>query len=143
MSKNPYAHFDTDQNAEASGVWVNYGEFRVLLARAGGSNEDYNNAFDRKARALRRTGVPGTKRLELIALELLAESCVKKWEIKDETGKWASGIYMPDTGKVEPFSVQKVKDLFNQFPELAKALLAEANSVELYNAEGLEEEAGN
>lgn len=141
--RNPYANFKTDQSAELSGVIVDYGDFKVRLARAGGSNEDYNLAFDRKARALRRSGTPNAKRMEKISIELLAETCVKDWQVKNAEGTWVPGIYMPNTKTVEPFNVTNVKGLFDQLPELARALFAEASGLELFNAQALEEEAGN
>lgn len=141
--RNPYANFKTDRNAEVSGVVIDYGDFKVRLARAGGSNEEYNLAFDRKARAMRRTGTPSAKRMEQISIELLAETCVKGWQVRDAEGNWVDGIYMPNTGKIEPFNVANVKALFEQLPDLARALFGEASSLEVFNAQALEEEAGN
>lgn len=146
MSKNPYAAFDTDQNVEVEGVLVNYGDFRVRLARAGGSNTAYMSAFDRKTRALRRTGSTSPQQMEVIAIELLAETCVKSWEVKKVTESgtnWVSGIVHPQTLEVIPFSVTNVKEVFDLQPNLARALLNEANSQELYLKSALEEEAGN
>lgn len=142
MRKNPYAIFATDSRAEVTGVWINYGEFRVLIARAGGANEAYNLALDRKARAMRRTGITSAKRLEAISLELLAEHCVKDWQVKNLSGNFMPGITMPD-GENDVFNIANVKIVFEAYPDLARSLLAEASSIELFQEEQLEEESGN
>lgn len=142
MQQNPYAAFSTDTRSEVTGVWINYGDFRVLVARAGGANEAYNLALDRKARAMRRTGVTSAKRLEALALELLAEYCIKDWQVKNDAGNFMPGITMPD-GENDVFNIANVQKVFKAYPDLARALLAEASSLELFQEEQLEEESGN
>lgn len=144
MSKqNPYANFTTNQDEEIAGVFVNYGSFRVKVARAGGSNRAYIQAQDRKARAMRRMGTPTASRMQEVLMELVAETCVKAWEIKDEQGRWVPGMFDPASGEVIPFNVENVKNVFSQLPNLAQAIQGEASSMELFQSEDLEGEAGN
>lgn len=140
--KNPYKNFDTASNEEAEGVWINYGEFRVRVARAGGANLAFTHAQDRRARVLRRTGTPTMQRLQAMMLELVAETCVKGWEVQQD-GQWVSGMIDPASLELVPFSVAEVKKVFEALPNLAQAILGEANSMELFLAEELEGEAGN
>jgi hypothetical protein len=41
-----------EEELETKGVWRQYGSLRVLLARAGGSNEKYNKALAKYAQEL-------------------------------------------------------------------------------------------
>lgn len=139
---NPYQNFTTNQSEEQTGVFVNYGEFRVRVARAGGTNKQFNLALDRKARAMRRAGNPSVAQTKLMMQQLIAETCVKAWETKVE-GQWASGLAHPQTGELMPFSVEAVKQVFEAIPDLAEAIQAEANSLELFQQGDLAEEQGN
>ncbi|QIW86624.1 hypothetical protein AMA2_65 [Achromobacter phage AMA2] len=143
MENNPYAQFASDSNAEKKGIWINYDKFRVLLARAGGSNDLYMKAADRKHRAMRRQGSQGVIALQRLARELLVEACIKSWEVRGTDGK-----FMPDTiqlpdGSIAPFNKENVEAVIHALPNLADALNAEANNEQLFLAEELQEEAGN
>lgn len=143
MKTNPYAQFASDTNAEKEGIWINYDLFRVLLARAGGSNAAYLKAADRKHRAMRRQGSQGVIALQRLARELLVEACIKDWQVRAEDGTFLPNtIQLPD-GSVVPFNKENLEAVIHAMPNLADALNAEANNEQLYLAEELQEEAGN
>ncbi|QIW86440.1 hypothetical protein [Achromobacter phage ewik_TL4] len=143
MNTNPYAQFASDSDAEKDGIWINYDKFRVLLARAGGSNSAYLKAADRRHRAARRQGSQGVIALQKMSRELLIEACIKSWEVRGEDGKFMPKTIQMIDGEIVPFSKESVEALLHALPNLADALNAEANNEQLYLAEELEAEAGN
>lgn len=139
---NPYARFSTNQDLETEGVLVNYGEFRVKLARAGGSNTKYNKLADKKARAQRRMGSVNLAVLKAISVELLVEACVLNWEVKID-GNWQQGLIDPETLDLVPFSKDNVAKVLDQLPDLAAALVDEASNLELFLQDEVKAESGN
>ncbi|WNO48461.1 hypothetical protein [Achromobacter phage SE2] len=143
MKLNPYAQFASDSNAESEGIWINYDQFRVLLARAGGSNRSYMQAADRKHRAMRRQGSQGVIAMQKLSRELLVEACIKDWEVRGKDGKFMPHTIQLPNGTIEKFSKENVEAVIFALPNLADALNNEANNEQLYLAEELQAEAGN
>lgn len=143
MKLNPYAQFASDSTAESEGIWINYDQFRVLLARAGGSNRSYMQAADRKHRAMRRQGSQGVIAMQKLSRELLVEACIKDWEVRGEDGKFMPHTIQLPNGTIEKFSKENVEAVIFALPNLADALNNEANNEQLYLAEELQAEAGN
>lgn len=141
--KNPYGQFASDANSEKNGIWINYDLFRVLVARAGGANDQYMMAADRKHRAMRRQGSQGVKALQRLSRELLVEACIKGWEVRDENGVFQENTIQLPSGEVVEFTKKNVEAVLHALPNLADALNAEANNEQLFLAEELQEEAGN
>lgn len=145
MSKSQessYGQFKSDANLEKDGIWVNYGPFRVLVARAGGSNTRYMKAADRKSRELRRQGKMNMIALQDMQKELVAETCIVGWEVKRD-GKYVPGIEHPETKEVVAYNVANVKEVFEALPNLALALVGEASEQDNYSLEEAEDEAKN
>ena len=50
---NPYKLFGSDKDVEQKGVLVNYGDFRLRIARAGGSNQRFRRLLQAKLKPFR------------------------------------------------------------------------------------------
>lgn len=100
-----YDNMRTDPALENKGVWVEYGELKVLLARAGGANQHYNRIMDRRIKPIRRAMDLGQVSVEAsvrIVREVFAETVILGWKVRDpkDPTKWINGVEDPDTGEI-------------------------------------------
>jgi len=90
MGRSVYEAFETSKSLESDGVVVDFGDFKFILARAGGSNRKFNAAVERRMRPHRRALQAGTLDPEVgdrIAAECFAEAVVLGWEgVTDRQG---------------------------------------------------------
>lgn len=151
MTSTMFDQFDTDKNLEMKGVWIDYGSFRVLLARAGGANKKYLSYSEKKTKPLRRAmevGTLGEDRSRSILYDIFAQTVVLAWEISkgtdDETGEtiWESGIHAKD-GSIIEFNKANVISTFNLLPNLFFDLQSSAQSTAIYRKEDMEDDSGN
>lgn len=130
-----YGSFRSDTAAEQEGVELDYGPFRVTIARAGGANKSYERLLEALTKPYRRAIQLETldpKISEKIMKEALARAVVLNWEVlvdadgnPDSTGEdWKPGVEDPDTGELLPFSWENVlkvlqhKELQNLYNDL-------------------------
>lgn len=110
MAKGPYETFGTDKEAETDGIDLDYGSFKIRVARAGGSNRKYQAALDARLRPYRRQIASGTLSEEIgekVLREVFAETVVLSWD--NVTDRKGDPI---------PFSRENVKKLFEDLPDL-------------------------
>lgn len=137
----------TDQNLETEGVWNKFtdadgGEFRVNLARAGGSNHKYNKALTRIAKQMGfRLGSMSAAENKALYRELLVEHCIKGWETKVD-GTWQSGIDFDGEGLLA-VTKENLLMVLTELPDLSDQLFQHANEMGAYRDEELEEAAKN
>ena len=145
-----YKQFKTNDNLEIRGIILDYGDFRVTIARAGGANKRYDKILDLKAKPYKRAIQLGTisaeKDAELMR-EVYAEAVILKWEVvveRDEEDNriFKEGIEAPN-GSVIPFSRENVLMTLKNLPDLMKDIQEQANKVSLFREEELEEDAKN
>lgn len=139
-----YQQFQTDKNRERDGIVVDYGTFRVTVARAGGANKAFAKALDVATRPYQRViaaEVMDNDKGREILIEVYAETIIKNWEIKGEDGKWSKGIDGPD-GKKIPYKTENVIKVLKDLPDLFLDIKSQAESLTLYR-ESLREELGN
>ena len=137
--KGLYAQFETNTNLEQDGVdleYVNGDDTQVItIARAGGSNSRYTRAIDRLTKPHRRhisNGSMDPKQMEKILVEVYAESVVLKW----------SGV--TDREGVElPFTKANAIKLFTDLPDLFRDVKEQAENMQLFRVEMLDEAAKN
>lgn len=132
---NPYELFGTDDSLETKGVELNYGDFSITVARAGGANRAYQKALEAKTKPIRRAlaaGQADPKRTAAIMREVFAESVVLGW--KGVTGK---------DGKKLPFTKANCVKLFNDLPDLFADVMTQASSHLAFQASDLEADEGN
>jgi len=139
-----YATFGTDRRMEEQGIILDYGDFRVTVARAGGANKAYALRLDAKVKPHRRAidlGVLDDTISNRLLREVFAETVVKRWEVKRD-GEWVDGIDAPDGG-VLPFSRENVITTFEALPDLFTDIREQATRHTLFRQELREGDAGN
>ena len=145
MSKM-YAMFEGDSSLEQDGIWLDYTEFRIRAAHAGGANKSYAKLLDAKTKHLRRaiqTGSVQEDTLNTILIHVFAETIVRDWEVLDEdTGEWKRGIHDRD-GNVIPVTQENVIKTFKALPNLFANVRDAVTNNTLYRKEELEEDAKN
>lgn len=139
-----YEQFKTDPELERNGVQVDYGEFRVTLARAGGANNRYQKVMEARAKPFRRaiqSNNLDNSTAQRLLREVFAETVVLNWEVK-VNGKWKKGIESPDGGKdLLPVNAENLMLTFENLPDLFLDLQDQAASAVLFK-QSLQEEAG-
>ena len=144
-----YQQFGTDKNLEKSGVVIDYGDFRVTVARAGSANSKFVRTHEFLTKPVRRLieqeALPRERELA-IQRELYAKAVILNWEVK-ETGKdsketWKQGIEGAD-GSVMPFNEENVIATFENLPDLFFDLQIQANTMKLFLASNREADAKN
>lgn len=120
--KGGYGAFRSDIGAEQEGVILDYGPFRVTIARAGGSNKAYERILEGLTKPYRRAIQLETldaKVSEKIMKEAMAKAVILNWEVlvdadglPDADGKdWKQGLEHPGTGDLLPFSWENVMEV--------------------------------
>lgn len=132
---SPYELFETNEAHERKGVELDYGDFSITVARAGGSNRAYQKALETKTKPIRRALAAGQvdpKRTSAIMREVFAETVVIGW--KDVTDK---------NGKKLPFNTANAVKLFKDLPDLFNDVMQQASSFQLFQDVDTENDEGN
>lgn len=143
-----YKQFTTSAEQETAGVTIDYGEFRVRLARAGGANRKFAKVLEAKTKPFRRaiqTETMDETRGTEILHEVYAETIVLSWETKvDDVFKVGIEPH-PDVEdrKLLPVNVKNIVATFKLLPDLFDDFKEQANRVALYREEILEDDSGN
>lgn len=135
MSGSPYAMFKTDKKLETDGIILDYGDFKIKIARAGGNNTKYAEVLKRVSKPYRKAIEKEVLSEEIgrkILIEVFAEVVVIGWDgVLDEKGK-------PLT-----FSPANAKKLLNDLPDLFADIQEQASKASNFRQEELEEAAKN
>ena len=132
---SPYALFKTDPKAETEGLTLDYGDFRIRIARAGGANRAFARALEARLKPYRRqlqTETLDENVAERILHEVYADHVILGWD----------GIAGPD-GKAMAYSRANALKLFEDLPELFRDIQDQAGRVALFRARELEDDKGN
>jgi len=136
-----FNQFETDQDAEKDGIWIEYGEnedgtipaFKV--SRMSKNNKRYSKALDRATRPHRRAIELETLKddtAERVFMEVFVDTILMDW--KNIQTKQGSEIAL---------TKEKALEIFNALPELYEDLQNNARKASLFRQEALEEESGN
>lgn len=139
-----YSQFQTNDDLEKGGVVIDYGSFRVLIARAGGANTDFMRVLAAKTKPHRRaiqTETMDPNLAQAIEREVYAETVVKNWETMVD-GEWKQGIESPDGGLL-PVTVENIAMTFENLPDLYFDLKEQANKVAIFRRQEMEDDAKN
>lgn len=126
--------FGTSKTAEKTGVWVDYGDVKFLISRAGGTNSDYFEILKAKTRPFRHQIDRGTLSSaddERVTREIYAECIIKDVQVKAEDGTWSPGV-PTSTGEVVPFTKGSVVQLLTDLPDMFRDLRVCATDVQKY-----------
>lgn len=143
-----YKQFGTDKELEKNGVVIDYGEFRVTVARAGSANPKFVRTHEMLTKPVRRLieqeALPRERELA-IKRELYAKAVILNWEVNETKGDketWKQGIEGPD-GTILPFNEENVIATFENLPDLFVDLQIQANTMKLFLASNREADAKN
>jgi len=137
-----YDKFKTDAETEKTGVVINYGDFRVTVARSGGSNKAYQRMLETKTRPYQRamaTGVMDNDVSMDILREVFVETVIQNWEVKDGDD-WVEGIEN-EAGEVVPVNKENLIQALTDLPDLFLDIRSQSDSMQLFR-QGLREELG-
>lgn len=142
-----YDQFRTDPTLEKSGVTLDYGKFRVLIARAGGANKRYMKVLEARTKPYRRAIQTETMDPEVaskIFKRIFAETIILNWETQTEDGEWVKGIANPDNeSEILPLTVENVEKVLNELDEIFMDIKVQAEKFVLFKQSIQEEEAKN
>lgn len=145
-----FDQFETNDNLERDGIWIDYGDFRVKAAHAGGSNKNYQKFAEMKMKPLRRAIASGTiddRRAQIILHEIYAKTIIKDWQYLDGKDKDGNPIYKSGipTKEGEPIEVNEknIIHTFKLLPALFNDIQSVATEISGYLAADLEEDAKN
>lgn len=143
-----YDSFRVDADLEKKGVVLDYTEFRVTIARAGGNNKRYQKTVERLGKPYQRaiaTETLDNRKSEDLLKEAYAEAIVLDWEIPTENGEWTRGIEDPESGDILPFNAENVLRVLRH-PELHDLWVDMRNQAQraaLFRSSLAEAQAGN
>ena len=147
---NIYAAFLTDSKLEAEGVWIDYGLFRVKVARAGGANRRYIACMERLLRPFQRAVKTESLPNEMankIVKSAFAETIISGWEtqVSDDQGgtKMVPMVKIPGVKELVAPSREAYLQVFDKAPDLFADLQAEASRGNIYRTQLREANAGN
>lgn len=139
-----YDVFETDEDLETSGIWLDYGDFRVRIASAGQGNKKYVKYAEKALKPVRKAmqaGALSNERSIAIMSDIYAKTIVLDWETMKD-GKLVKGIEARD-GKVMPVNYENVRQVFIDLPNLFIDIQEQANSIANFRKAELEEDAKN
>lgn len=140
-----YRQFQTDGDLETKGIVLDYGDFRITVARAGGANKKFARILERTTKPHRRaiqTELMDNDLARSVLRQVYAEAVVLDWETKVD-GKLKKGIESADGGDLLLVTSANIVATFEALPDLFTDVQEQASKVALFRQEILEEDAGN
>ncbi len=113
--KGPEALFKTDQKLDVEGIWLDYGDFRIKIGRAGATNKRFKKTFEARMKPFRRAMQSDTMNTDVadkITREVWAETIVITWDSP------LGANVMPYKGEAFAFNIDNCKKLFEELPDL-------------------------
>lgn len=139
---NPYQLFKMDSRHEQDGINIDYGDFAIRIARAGGSNERYAKALSKKLRPYRRQMQNDTMDNDVankILAEVYADTVIVGWSSK-QFGENA----IPDAQNGElKYTRENVIQLLLDLPDLFRDIQEQATKFSNFRVEEIEEAEKN
>ena len=140
-----FTRLKTDTDLETKGVWLNFGEAEIKIARAGGSNLEFAKAEERYFEPHRRAAELNML-AEDVANEALrnvfADTVILGWRTKQADGTYVDTIEGPD-GKPLVFTRDNVMFVMKELPELFRMLRTYAGQWKLFQQQQREIASGN
>lgn len=140
-----YDTFETDDNLEKNGVWLDYGDFRVKIASAGQGNKSYVRYAEKKLKPVRRAMEAGSlsnERSVSIMSDIYAKTIVLDWQVRNENDEWTTGIEDRE-GNIIDFNQANVEEVFQNLPRLFMDIQEQAQSLSNFRRAELEGETKN
>ena len=139
-----YKTFATESDFEINGISLDYGSFRVKIARAGGKNKRFAKVLEAKAKPFRRAiqteMMDQEQGLELLR-QVYAEAVILNWETLVD-GEWKVGIEGPD-GDLLAFSKENIVMTLKNLPDLFQDIKDAADKAALFRQVVADADLGN
>jgi hypothetical protein len=136
-----YQQFRTDPDIEIKGIILQYGKnskdvpIEIRIARAGGGNQRYLKALEKRTKPFRRQIQSDTLDRDIqreVLIEVYADTVVLGWSgVEDEKGAPL------------PFTRENVIKLFNDLPDLFNDVMDMSVKATLFRSEMQESQSGN
>lgn len=149
-SDNIYALFATNKNAEKDGRWVSYGKSQFLLARAGGSNTRFTNAYATAMKPYQRQQQLG-KLSEEEAREIISgpfvDHVLLDWRWKYSAEDRDADPSLPefreheiknDKGEFVVYSKDAAKKVLKDIPDLLGLLIETTSNISTFAPDDME-----
>jgi len=139
-----YDVFETDEDLETDGIWLDYGDFRVKIASAGQGNKKYVKYAEKALKPVRKAmqaGALSNERSISIMSDIYAKTIVLDWEVMVDK-KLTKGIESRE-GEILPMTYENVRQAFMDLPNLFIDIQEQANSIANFRKAELEEDSGN
>lgn len=139
-----YDNFKTDPVREEEGVFLDYGDFRIRVAYAGGTNKKYAKYAEAQLRPLRRaidSGNLDNERAQPVMRDIYAKTIILGWQ-RNIDGKWVDGIEDVDGETIE-FNYDNVVRTLTNLPHLFFDIQEQSGKIVNFRAEEMKEELGN
>lgn len=137
--------FKTDHTLETGGNWKDFGDFRVKIARGGGTNKDYVDALTKRGKrflgSLQNPTEQDERKVAVLMRELLVEHCIKGWQTCVD-GEWKDGIEFEEGKLLEP-SRENLLTILSELPDLERQLQTAVQEIANFRQAALEEAAKN
>jgi len=132
---NLYQQFSTNDGMEKGGIDLAYGDVKIRVARAGGSNHKYGKSITERMKPFKRayeTGTLSDEDSDKIMREVYADSIILGWEnVTDKDGNYLE------------FNRENCIKLMSDLPELFRDIMAQSQKVANYRIEEIEADAKN
>jgi hypothetical protein len=132
---SPYTLFATDNRLEQDGILLDYGSFRLRIARAGGANRRFAQVLEAKLKPHRRQIQTETLADEVahrLIVEAYAEAVLLGWEGVVDAG-----------GQPMPFTRDNAVRLLTDLPDLFRDLQEQATKAALFRRQAEEADEKN
>jgi hypothetical protein len=145
-----FDQFETDPVLESDGIWIDYGDFRVQIGRAGGANKKYLSYAEAKTKPFRRAIQAGTMpedRSRALLYDIYAKTVIFNWQVadgedKDGNTKWKNGIHKKGGGILE-VTPENIMLTFKVLPAIFVDLQQAAEGISLFRKAEMEADAKN
>ena len=131
---------------EKDGIIIDYGDFRVKIARAGGNNKRFSKVFQSLMKPHRRQIDTDTLH-EDVATKVMAEAYAKTvildMDYKNEAGDYETGILIEEDKPSIEFNVENTTKLLIDYPEFFRDIQSQATQVSLFRDAELDEDVKN
>lgn len=141
--KSLRAAYKTSDELETKGIMYEVANTRLRLARAGGANKAFNNAWQEAAQKNKRAvanNLLSTDDIMRIACPVYAEHVVLSWETNTGTEtqpNWVSGIDDGNGGVIEA-TFENIVKAFQEMPDFFLDVKATAEDIQFYRASLIE-----
>jgi hypothetical protein len=139
---SPYKLFETNKDFEKSGITLDYGDFWIKIARAGGANKKYEKVLQAKLRPFQaqlRTNTLDNAVAERLYREIYASAVILGWGSKE----FGEGKLVGKDNDPLEFNIDNAIALLSDLPDLFNDIKEQSEKVALFRNEELREDAKN